>query len=109
MINFETLNLPNLILIFRSLEITLLFFAISVPIHKVDDITHINFTDRDHLWFEPNNGGSGGGCKNSNSGSSSSNNNNDRDRNEDPMAAMLENNAKNPKVGTVQTAYKVHG
>ena len=69
-----------------------------MPIHKVDDITHINFTDRDHLWFDPN---SNSNCKNSNSnsGSSSSNNNNDRDRDrEDPMAAMLENNAKNPKV-----------
>ena len=72
---------------------------LSVPIHKVDDITHINFTDRDHLWFDPN----GGGNSKSNSGSgSSSNNNNDREDNRDsgdPMAAMLENNAKNPKVG----------
>ena len=68
-----------------------------MPIHKVDDITHINFTDRDHLWFDPN---SNGNCKNSNSnsGSSSSNNNNDSREREDPMAAMLENNAKNPKV-----------
>ena len=70
-----------------------------MPIHKVDDIAHINFTDRDHLWFDPNAASNGGnGCKNSHSGSSSSNNNNDRDH-EDPMAAMLENNAKNPKVG----------
>ena len=29
-----------------------LFF--SVPVHKVDDITHVNFSDRDHLWFDPN-------------------------------------------------------
>ena len=27
----------------------------------MDDITHVNFTDRDHLWFDPN-------WKNSNSG-----------------------------------------
>ena len=67
-----------------------------MPIHKVDDIAHMNFTDRDHLWFDPN------GCKsNSGSNGNSSNNNNDReDRGDpDPMAAMLENNAKNPKVG----------
>ena len=33
----------------------------SVPVHKVDDITHVNFTDRDHLWFDPNWKNSNGG------------------------------------------------
>ena len=65
----------------------------------MDDISHINFTDRDHLWFDPNwhNNGS-----NSKSSSSSSNNNNrDNDDEIDPMAAMLENNARNPKASHV--------
>lgn len=28
--------------------------VLSVPVHKVDDISHVNYTDRDHLWFDPN-------------------------------------------------------
>ena len=35
----------------------------------MDDISHVNFTDRDHLWFDP-------GWKPSNTGSSTHNSNN---------------------------------
>ena len=63
-----------------------------MPVHKVDDITHVNFSDRDHLWFDPNWKSSGS------SGASSSlrnNNNPNHDSGEDdPMAAMLERTAK---------------
>lgn len=54
-----------------------------VPVHKVDDISHVNFTDRDHLWFDPN-------WSKSNNILDGSKSNKD-----DPMAAMLENNCKN--------------
>ncbi len=57
------------------------FFA--VPVHKVDDITHVNFTDRDHLWFDPNWNKSNGEPSDKTSSV------------DDPMAAMLENNCKN--------------
>ncbi len=69
-----------------------------MPLHKVDDISHLNFTDRDHLWFDPNwhNGGSGTGS----GGKSSNNNDSKKSDDDDPMAAMLENNAKNPKVSS---------
>ena len=39
----------------------LYYVFFSVPVHKVDDITHVNFTDRDHLWFDPNWKNSNGG------------------------------------------------
>jgi len=58
-------------------------------VHKVDDITHVNFTDRDHLWFDPN-------WTKSNADSSGSDNK--IGNNDDPMAAMLENNCKNRSV-----------
>ena len=54
-----------------------------VPVHKVDDITHVNFTDRDHLWFDPNWNKSNGESSDKTSSA------------DDPMAAMLENNCKN--------------
>jgi len=57
-------------------------FVFLVPVHKVDDISHVNFTDRDHLWFDPN-----WSKSNIMEGGSSSK--------EDPMAAMLDNNCKN--------------
>jgi len=47
----------------------------------VDDITHMGFGDREHLWFDP--GWRGKGKKTSKAGD------------DDPMAEMLENNAKN--------------
>ncbi len=50
--------------------------------HKVDDISHVNFTDRDHLWFDPN-------WTKSNILEGSKSNK------DDPMAAMLDNNCKN--------------
>ena len=93
-----------------------MFLLITVPVHKVEDITHVNFTDRDHLWFDPN-------CKNSTSlgsnpangsitGSGNSNsitNNNSNGLCEhDPMATMLENNAKNTNAANI-FVNKLHG
>ncbi|TRY77965.1 hypothetical protein TCAL_12741 [Tigriopus californicus] len=63
----------------------------NVPIHKVDNLSHVNFNDRDHLWFDPA-WKSGGG--------SPSNANNNKAQH-DPMAEMLENNAKNPKTANL--------
>ena len=68
-----------------------------MPVHKVDDISHVNFTDRDHLWFDPN-------WKNGGTNSSNSNNNQE----DDPMAAMLENNAKNTNATNI-FVNKLHG
>ena len=56
-------------------------YSFAVPIQKVDDISHVNFTDRDHLWFEPN------WRKRLLSGKAKDTS--------DPMAEMLDNNAKN--------------
>ena len=77
---------------------------ISVPVHKVDDITHVNFSDRDHLWFDPN-------WKPGSANSSANRNNNNLNHDsgeEDPMAAMLENNAKNTNAANI-FVNKLHG
>jgi hypothetical protein len=83
-----------------------------VPVHKVDDITHVNFTDRDHLWFDPNwkaNGGHHVRNGNSTSNSGSRNNNPNHDSGEDdPMATMLENSAKNTNAANI-FVNKLHG
>ena len=51
-------------------------FYFSVPVHKVDDITHVNFTDRDHLWFDPNwKNSNGGGTGHASNASGGTNNN----------------------------------
>ena len=77
-------------LAYANLTISLFF---SVPVHKVDDITHVNFNDRDHLWYDPNwkNSGSGGnsggggtGVSNTSGGNGSNNNAGE----EDPMAGQ---------------------
>ena len=65
----------------------------------MDDITHVNFTDRDHLWFDPN--------------WKPGNNNKEIMQNEnggveDPMAVMLENNAKNTNAANI-FVNKLHG
>lgn len=59
----------------------------NVPVHKVDDITHVNFTDRDHLWFDPN--------------WKSASSNHVAVGEDDPMALMLENSAKNTKAANI--------
>lgn len=63
----------------------------NVPIHKVDNLSHVNFNDRDHLWFDP-------AWKSGNGSPSNANNNTAQ---HDPMAEMLENNAKNPKTANL--------
>ena len=76
----------------------------TVPVHKVDDITHVNFSDRDHLWFDPN-------WKAGTNASSNSRNNNNLNHDageDDPMAAMLENNAKNTNAANI-FVNKLHG
>ena len=75
----------------------------SVPVHKVDDITHVNFTDRDHLWFDPN-WKNGNNNKEMQQGSSQSR----ESMVEDPMAVMLENNAKNTNAANI-FVNKLHG
>ena len=75
----------------------------SVPVHKVDDITHVNFTDRDHLWFDPN-WKNGNNNKEMQGGSSQSR----ESMVEDPMAVMLENNAKNTNAANI-FVNKLHG
>ena len=69
----------------------------------MDDITHVNFTDRDHLWFDPN---WKNGC-NATPIPSNGNNNNTVGE-DDPMAAMLENNAKNTNAANI-FVNKLHG
>ena len=82
-----------------------------MPVHKVDDISHVNFTDRDHLWFDPN-WKNGGGTSVSNGSASarpnSSGTNNNCSAEDDPMAAMLENNAKNTNAANI-FVNKLHG
>lgn len=70
--------------------------------HKVDDISHVNFTDRDHLWFDPN--WKNGSTAVSSNGSRTNNNAGE----DDPMAAMLENNAKNTNATNI-FVNKLHG
>ena len=82
--------------------------SLSVPVHKVDDITHVNFTDRDHLWFDPKNGTTLGSNNASLSGGNSTVNNNVTVGDDDPMAAMLENNAKNTNAANI-FVNKLHG
>ena len=84
----------------------------TVPVHKVDDITHVNFTDRDHLWFDPNwkNSGGNGGERNGvgTSASNASGGTNNNAGEDDPMAVMLENNAKNTNAANI-FVNKLHG
>ena len=53
--------IPSVLFFKKKYVLVYFIFYFSVPVHKVDDITHVNFTDRDHLWFDPNWKNSNGG------------------------------------------------
>lgn len=79
-------------------------FSFPVPVHKVDDISHVNFTDRDHLWFDPNWKSTATAVSSNGTGRRTNNNAGE----DDPMAAMLENNAKNTNATNI-FVNKLHG
>ena len=96
-------NVDSLLIVFAVFSRYYSCIFSSVPVHKVDDITHVNFTDRDHLWFDPN-WKNGNNNKEMQGGSSQSR----ESMVEDPMAVMLENNAKNTNAANI-FVNKLHG
>ena len=94
--------LSSSLLIVSEMYFSVVYFLFSVPVHKVDDITHVNFTDRDHLWFDPN-------WKNGNNNKEMQQQSRESvEQVEDPMAVMLENNAKNTNAANI-FVNKLHG
>ena len=97
-------NVDSLLIVFAVFSRYYSCIFSSVPVHKVDDITHVNFTDRDHLWFDPNWKNGNNNSKEMQQGSSQSR----ESMVEDPMAVMLENNAKNTNAANI-FVNKLHG